>query len=233
MPRRLLCYNNFMDFSHILNTSLPQKDKLLAQGFTQKPDALLLQSPLQQKDFYTLITLDIKNQKLTAQVYETSTNEKYILFDVPSAHGAFVGKLREEVQALIEKIRATCFTSTNLYPDYINFLNTQLNAPGDTPWSDDGDTTSTVFRCPNQKWFALVMKIKFKNLGFASEEPVWAVNLKADPQKIPQLIDQNSIFPAYHMNKKYWITILLTAVTDFEKLCDLTRQSYTLVEKKK
>ena len=233
MPRRLLCYNIPMDFSHILNTSLPQKDKLLAHGFTQKQDVLLLQSPLQEKDFYALITLDIKNQKLTAQVYESSTNEKYILFDVPSAHGAFVGKLREEVQTLIEKIRANCFTSTDLHPDYINFLNTQLNAPGDTPWSDDGDTTSTVFRCPNQKWFALVMKIKFKNLGFASEEGVWAVNLKADPEQIPQLVDQKSIFPAYHMNKKYWITILLTAVTDFEKLCDLTRQSYTLVEKKK
>ena len=77
------------------------------------------------------------------------------------------------------------------------------------------------------------MKIKFKNLGFASEEGVWAVNLKADSEQIPQLVDQKSIFPAYHMNKKYWITILLTAVTDFEKLCDLTCQSYALVEKKK
>ena len=86
-----------MDFSHILNTSLPQKDKLLTYGFTQTQNTLVLQSPLQEKDFYTLITLDIKNQKLNAQVYETSTNEKYILFDVPSAHGAFVGKLREEV----------------------------------------------------------------------------------------------------------------------------------------
>ncbi len=34
------------------------------------------------------------------------------------------------------------------------------------------------------------MKIKFKNLGFANEEPVWAVNLKADPEQIPQLVDQ-------------------------------------------
>ena len=74
---------------------------------------------------------------------------------------------------------------------------------------------------------------QIQNLGFASEEGVWAVNLKADPEHIPLLVDHKSIFPAYHMNKKYWITILLTAVTDFENLCDLTRQSYTLVEKKK
>ena len=34
------------------------------------------------------------------------------------------------------------------------------------------------------------------------------------------------------MNKTYWITVLLTAVTDFEKLCELTKKSYALVQKK-
>lgn len=33
------------------------------------------------------------------------------------------------------------------------------------------------------------------------------------------------------MNKKYWITVLLTAVTDFDKLCELTKKSYALVQK--
>ncbi|WP_407428795.1 hypothetical protein [Treponema sp.] len=31
------------------------------------------------------------------------------------------------------------------------------------------------------------------------------------------------------MNKKHWITVLLTAVTDFEKLCNLTQESWELV----
>ena len=38
---------------------------------------------------------------------------------------------------------------------------------------------------------------------------------------------------AYHMNKKHWITVLLTGVTDFDMLCDLTRQSFELVNGKK
>ena len=33
------------------------------------------------------------------------------------------------------------------------------------------------------------------------------------------------------MNKKYWITVLLTAVTDFDKLSELTKKSYALVQK--
>ncbi len=100
--------------------------------------------------------------------------------------------------------------------DYSYILNSALlqkefSAPGDKPWSDEGDFTSSVYRCPNGKWFALVMQIKFKSLGFESDETVWAVNLKADAEKIPELTDKKSIFPAYHMNKKYWITVLLGA----------------------
>ena len=73
------------------------------------------------------------------------------------------------------------------------------------------------------------MQIKFKNLGFESDEPVWVVNLKAE--NVEAISDKKSIFPAYHMNKKYWITVLLTAVTDFENLCELTKKSFALVQK--
>ena len=75
------------------------------------------------------------------------------------------------------------------------------------------------------------MNIKFKNLGFESEEPVWAVNLKAE--NVDSIADKKTVFPAYHMNKKYWITVLLTSVTDFDLLCSLTEKSYNLVKKKK
>lgn len=64
---------------------------------------------------------------------------------------------------------------------------------------------------------------------FSAEERVWCVNLKAAPDEIPLLIDAKSIFPAYHMNKKHWITVALTAATDFDKLCDLTGRSFELV----
>ena len=50
-------------------------------------------------------------------------------------------------------------------------------------------------------------------------------------EALEAITDKKSIFPAYHMNKKYWITVLLTAVTDFEKLCELTKKSFALVQK--
>ena len=216
-----------MDYSYILNTSLPQKDKLLAFGFSAVGDNLVLKKEIAGGQFYAEIKLSDKI--LTADVFETATNEKYVLFNVVSAQGAFVGQIRSEVQAVIEEIRTKCFISQDIKEKYVDFLHSYFNAAGDNPWSAEPYDSCTVYRCPNNKWFALIMKIKFKNLGFESDEPVWSVNLKAE--NVEAITDKKSIFPAYHMNKKYWITVLLTAVTDFEKLCGLTKKSFALVQK--
>ena len=216
-----------MDYSYILNTSVPQKEKLLAYGFTEADGNLIVKKEIADSQFYAEIKLSEKT--LTADVFETATNEKYVLFNVASAHGAFVGQIRSEVQNVIEEIRDKCFISRDIKEKYVDFLHSYFNAPGDNPWAEEPYNSSTVYRCPNNKWFALIMQIKFKNLGFESDEPVWIVNLKAE--KVESITDKKSIFPAYHMNKKYWITVLLTAVTDFEKLCELTKQSFALVQK--
>ena len=216
-----------MDYSYILNKSVPQKEKLLAFGFTEADGNLLLKKEIAGGQFYTEITLSDKT--LTADVFETSTNEKYVLFNVVSAQGAFVGQIRSEVQDVIGEIRDKCFISQDIKEKYVDFLHSYFNALGDNPWAAEPYDSSTVYRCPNKKWFALLMQIKFKNLGFESDEPVWVVNLKAE--NVEAITDKKSIFPAYHMNKKYWITVLLTAVTDFEKLCELTKNSYALVQK--
>ena len=216
-----------MNFNHLLLTSIPQTEKLVAYGFEQKDDRFVLKKNL-NAEFYAVVSFS-KNE-LNAEVFETETGEKYFLIDVKTAHGTFVNSLRGMVTDLMNQIASACFTNADVKSQYVDFLENELATKGDYPW--EGDITSAVYRCKNQKWFALVMKIKFKNLGFESEEPVWAVNLKTDAEKISDLVDRKSIFPAYHMNKKYWITVVLTSVTDFEKLKQLTLRSRELVENK-
>ncbi len=239
-----------MDYSYILNTSVPQKDKLLAFGFAEAGGNLMFKKEIAGGQFYTEIKLSDKN--LSADVFETVTGEKYALFNVASAQGAFVGQIRSEVQDVIGEIRSKCFISQDIKEKYVDFLHSYFHTFGDNPWGEQGDAgakmkcapangrvkgsseasldrtydTSIVFRCPNNKWFALLMQIKFKNLGFASEEPVWAVNLKAE--NVEAITDKKSIFPAYHMNKKYWISILLDGSVDIEKITELIDISYKL-----
>ncbi|MGN0730783.1 MAG: MmcQ/YjbR family DNA-binding protein [Treponema sp.] len=230
-----------MDYSYIFRSAKIKKDSLEAAGFATTDGATYTMSPtVSAGAFRADITLSLEDQTLTVHLFDTETGEKYALFDMPSSHGAFVASLREEVQLLIDDIKSKCFESKDLKDEYIAWIKNQFGAEPDFPWPDTPDYC--VFRCPNEKWFALVMRIKYKQLvqsitgcqqPYSGDENVWVVNMKADQAEIPNLIDNKSIFPAWHMNKKHWITVLLTAVTDFEKLCELTLKSYELVSKSK
>ena len=207
---------------------IPQK--LLEFGF-EKDNSInagiyILKRDLDNSDFY--VRIEISESEITAQAFEKETDERYTLLDVVSANGAFVGQLREKIRKLMEEIQATCFENTDICQKYVDYIKAKFGAEQEYPWEDE----ASVFRCPNGKWFGLLMHIGFNKLGIESDEPVWAVNLKADAEKIPELVNHKTIFPAWHMNKKYWITIILTTITDFELLCKLTEQSFDLVMNK-
>ena len=221
-----------MDYSYIFRSAKIKKDSLEATGFATTDGATYTKkTPVSNATFNANITLSISEQTLTVHLFDSATGERYALFDMPNAHGAFIAALREEVQQIIDDIKSKCFETNDLKDDYIAWIKNQFGAEPDYPWPDDAPY-SFVFRCPNEKWFALVMKIKYRQLGLTGDEAVWVVNMKAEQDAIPTLIDRKSIFPAWHMNKKHWITVLLTAATEFEKLCELTQKSYELVEKK-
>ena len=217
-----------MDYSYIFRSAKIKKDSLEATGFATSDGATYTMSKaVSGGAFRADITLSLTEQTLTIHLFDTATGERYALFDMPNAHGAFIAALREEVQQIIDDIKSKCFESKDLKDDFIAWIKNQFGAEPDFPWPDTPDYC--VFRCPNEKWFALIMRIKYRQLGLTGDEEVWVVNMKANQDGIPALIDKKSIFPAWHMNKKHWITILLTAATDFEKLCGLTQKSYELV----
>ena len=220
-----------MDYSYIFRSAKIKIDSLKAAGFSPSDDSgYFMQQPVSNGNFNAIFILSTVDQTLTVQLFDSATGEKYALFDMINARGAFVTSLRQEVQNIVDCIKSICFETQDLKDDYIAWLASHFSAKPDFPWPDTPDYC--VFRCPNQKWFALVMKVKYRQLGLTGEEEVWVVNMKASTEDIPNLIEQKSIFPAWHMNKKHWITVLLTAATSFEKLSQLTEKSYGLVNKK-
>ena len=52
------------------------------------------------------------------------------------------------------------------------------------------------------------------------------VNVKLAPDTIQELLKENGFFPAYHMNKKSWITIVLDDTVSDKVLFDLVQQSH-------
>ena len=78
----------------------------------------------------------------------------------------------------------------------------------------------------NKKWFAIIMDISKQKLGFSEDESVSVVNIKVDPSLVGTLLENEGIFPAYHMNKRHWVTVLLDENATFEKIGWLIEMSY-------
>lgn len=97
----------------------------------------------------------------------------------------------------------------------------------DRPWSDDMD--ACVFRhANNKKWFGLIMNISKSRLGINEEGNVDVINVKAEPAAIGSFLNDPGFFPAYHMNKKYWVTILLDGSVPADKISFFLENSYNL-----
>ncbi|MGI6264468.1 MAG: MmcQ/YjbR family DNA-binding protein [Acutalibacteraceae bacterium] len=80
------------------------------------------------------------------------------------------------------------------------------------------------------KWFALLAPVPGDKLGLADPAPVEVVNLKCDPRMIGSLILNEGFAPAYHMNKLYWISVLLNGRVSDGQIEDLLDMSYALTE---
>lgn len=98
-------------------------------------------------------------------------------------------------------------------------------------WKDTPN--SGIFRNKlGRKWFGIIMDIPKSKLGFESEETVFVLNVKCDPLMVGELQKERGFFPAYHMNKDKWISIILDGTVKDETIFFLIKQSYDLVDVK-
>lgn len=113
-----------------------------------------------------------------------------------------------------------------------NFISGTYGISPDYPWLKY--PSYEVFRhSDNKKWFAVIMDIPKAKLGLNGDENISVVNLKCDTLMIGDILSEKGIYPAYHMNKSYWVTVALDGSADDETVKMLTRMSFKLTEKKK
>ena len=82
------------------------------------------------------------------------------------------------------------------------------------------------------KWYALLLDVEYNKLNKISNiiTKVKILNVKYLTDNISDIIDNKNIFPAYHMNKKHWISIVLDKNIKLETIKELIDISYSLVK---
>ena len=91
-----------------------------------------------------------------------------------------------------------------------------LNAYGTTadyPFDDDFETAVLRHR-DTRKWYAITMRVSRRKFGFDSDEVIDVVNLKLPTEMFGSFGAADGVYPAYHMNKLHWISVLLPDAPD-------------------
>ena len=108
------------------------------------------------------------------------------------------------------------------------WVNNEYGTNPEYPW--EGDSLSAVLRNNSGKWYGIIMRIPGSRIGLDSDNLIDVMNVKCDPMVIDSLLSENGFAPAYHMNKKNWISIILDVV-DADEIKGLIDLSYRLTIK--
>ncbi len=204
-------------------------EKLCAYGFVRENGGYVLKKPL---GFDGLLAgVKISSQSFAIDIYDAD-GEEYLLFNVKDSEGGYVSSVREHAQALVQDILQRCFDCLRLRDRLLAHLREKYGTVPETPWADEPEYM-TLKTAKKNKWYGLFMNIPYKYLGLPKEGKIDVLNLRNTAEKVPQLIDNKHYFPAWHMNKKYWFTVLLDAAADTEQIKTLLDESYDIIENKK
>lgn len=214
-------YNEIFD-KNIFNSKLA-----IAYGFSKIGDYYILQSDIDVENFNVIVK--IGKDSFEVNVIELPFNEEYILFNVLDSKGKFVSKIRKKVNELIEDIVNCCFKSLDYRKLLLDYVKEKYGTIPEEPWEDNNH--ATIKTSNSKKWYGIFMSVSYKTLGLEKSGKIDILNVKLNPELIESLIDKKHFFPAYHMNKKYWITILLDSDTDVNLVKSLIDESFKLVEK--
>ena len=176
--------------------------------------------------------MTISDQELALVVYDLAMEEPYTLFEVVSASGALVTALRQQVDEIINRILGQQIQDNPLVERLVDHVATTYGLAPAHPFKRHPEIIG--FKVPTvDKLFGIFLPVDYCRLDKTSTrtDQVLVLNLKGQPDHILERIDNCRYFPAYHMNKKHWFSVLLDAQTDWDQLTSMLAESYRLVKK--
>lgn len=80
----------------------------------------------------------------------------------------------------------------------------------------------------SRKWYGIIMVIPASKIGIKSDEKIEIINVRfCRGEALDFAGNVPGVYPAWHMNKKNWITIVLDGALTDEQLFGLVEQSYS------
>ena len=214
---------------------VPDPARLVGYGFVFAGGAWEIALPFMDGDFTARIRV-APDGSVSGRVIDSADGLEYLPLRSESRTGPYVSRVREEYQALLSGIAEKCFTRRPFVSDQANriaeLVLREFGEKPDFPFSSESVKSAGVFRnAENKKWYGIVMNVPRNRLeGESSAEPADVMNVKHAEDDIPLIVASPGVYPAWHMQKKYWISLILDDTLSDARIMELVRESrgYTL-----
>ena len=207
------------------------KEKARAYGFVENSGVWTYSCQILDGDFAMTVFITVDNVRF--QVFDQETGDLYPQVHMESMRGSFVGNVREACLEILYQIRKGCFDVQDFICPQTKRIMLHVQEKYENQleylWEKSPDT-AVLRHEDNQKWYAVLMKISWEKLNKTQEGLVEVVNLKHD--LVSDLLAERGIYPGFHMNKRYWISIPLDDTLTDQKVLELFEKSYFLTSKK-
>ncbi len=204
--------------------------KLSKYGFKKHQDYWMYETYLKNNKFK--VEISIKDSEVTTHVKDTKSGEEYILVDLKTTLGEYASEIKATYEDIIADFIAKC-TDEDIFKKkqtkaIIKYIKEKYHADLEFLWANLPD--AAIWRyAPNQKWYGLLMVITGDKLGLKDSHKYEVLNLRYAKDQVAEVIDYEHIFPAYHMNKRSWLTIKLDGTLELATILKLVDNSYNLV----
>ena len=211
-------------------------DKLIPYGFQKISDVYRYETVFHNNEFQAILTISPQG-KAEGSVIDCMNDEEYLQLRMENFNGAYVNGIRSAYEDVLRDIAEKCCSEVYFVSDQANRIAERIRiAYGvypDFPWGRGPHECSGTFRHRDSaKWFALIMNIRYGLLMKNQDDDfVDVINLKADQNQTEQLFRESGIYPAYHMNHKKWISVVLNDRIADERVMQLIDDSYRLTKK--
>ena len=207
------------------------QEKAHAFGFVENSGVWTYSCQILQGDF--VMAVSVVDGNLSFQVFDQETGDLYPQVHMESFKGSFVASVREACLEILYQIRKACFDVQDFICPHTKRIMAQVQEKYGNQleylWEKSPDT-AVLRHEGNQKWYAVLMRIPWDKLEKGREGLVEAVNIKHN--QVADLLSQKGIYPAFHMNKRYWISLALDDSLSDDEVLDLLEISWNLTLKK-
>ena len=207
------------------------KEDLISLGFKEENHRYYRRFSILNNAFFLDVFVD---QGIETEVIDTDTGEPYTLYKLNSLPSGFAYQVKMAVEEVLESQFSPFYVKTE------NFVSRQFDVlkavieekfqeQTDCPFKED---LARAFRLSkNRKWYGLVINVKASKLGLGSDTEIPILLLRGPKGHAEDLVDNVSVFPSYHMNKKNWVSVPLDYKASDDEVLSLLLSSREYVDK--